>query len=303
MPALVTILAVTMASIQLRALKLFFSSAYLWRRMARPEISKIDLVMDRLARTQIAGKAQYESQEIGGVLCRVLNGDRIHQRVILYLHGGGFSFGSINTHFAFVEFLSRMANACVVFPEYSRTPQKLFPAQLNECAAVYDFIVHEFHSSLVYLAGDSAGGNLACSLAMKLNDENKRLPDKLVALSPWLDLSEEGIRSIKQKRDVVFSKDEILKYARLYTGNQDPHQRYLSPAFGNFPASLRAMFLLDKKEMFWQSIDTFCRRSIEDGCNMTLVQRNGYFHAWPLFVGMMPEADCDAKLIAGFLNQ
>ncbi|GEM_PF-1276186 len=299
----VPILAAAMASLQLKALKLFFTSSYLWRSTVRPDISRIDLAMERLARTQLAGRAKYESEEMDSVLCRVLNRDRIHERVILYLHGGGFSYGSIHTHFAFVEFLSRRTDACIIFPEYSRTPDKYFPTQLNECSVVYDHINHNFHPTQIFFVGDSAGGNLVCSLAMKLNDENKKLPDKLVALSPWLDLTEEGINSIKQKRDSVFSKDEILKHAKLFAGSHDPSQPYISPAFGNFPAKIPSMILLDTKEMFWQSIDAFCKRSMEAGCHITLVQRSGLFHVWPLFVGMMPEADRDAQLIANFLNQ
>lgn len=91
--------------------------------------------------------------------------------VILYLHGGGWVFGSARTHDRLVRELATGARAAVVFPEYSPAPEHCYPIALEQCYTAARWITTDGASksldpARIAVAGDSAGGNMATALAL-----------------------------------------------------------------------------------------------------------------------------------------
>src|ERR1700741_3858279 len=80
--------------------------------------------------------------------------------VILYLHGGCYVLGSINSHRAFVSHLARQIGATILFIEYSLAPEQPFPAARNEVLRIYNYLVNETGIPHISFMGDSAGGGL-----------------------------------------------------------------------------------------------------------------------------------------------
>lgn len=109
---------------------------------------------------------------------------------ILYLHGGSYLYGSINTH---RPFCSRLAVACgcrVLLLGYRLAPEYPYPAALDDAQAAYHWMVAQGVSPTnIVLAGESAGGGLALAATMALRDRKFHLPARLVCLSRWLNLS------------------------------------------------------------------------------------------------------------------
>lgn len=96
---------------------------------------------------------------------------------VLYLHGGGFTFGDLETHEGLAATLAAESGAVVVMPHYRRTPEHTFPAAWDDSLAAWSWLTRpETLASLgldgrrLGMAGDSAGGNLALSLAAALRD-------------------------------------------------------------------------------------------------------------------------------------
>ncbi len=87
----------------------------------------------------------------------------------------------------------------------------------------------------VILTGDSAGGNLALSLTLRLKQEGRLLPRGLVLMSPWTDLTSSG-ESFEGKAEVdpVLDSDYIDRMVSAYAGGQDLKQPLISPLFGEF---------------------------------------------------------------------
>ncbi len=95
--------------------------------------------------------------------------------VILYIHGGGWVFGNSHTHDRLIRELATEANAAVVFPEYSRSPEAKYPTALEEIYATLEWIANNaanqnFDSDRITVAGDSVGGNMTAAITLLAKD-------------------------------------------------------------------------------------------------------------------------------------
>jgi acetyl esterase len=101
--------------------------------------------------------------------------------VLVYLHGGGWVWNSIDTHDRLMREYAAAAGCVVVGPDYALSPEATFPPALEECAAVLRGIRAEganwgIDPTRVVLGGDSAGANLAAGLALWLRDGDAPVP-------------------------------------------------------------------------------------------------------------------------------
>src|SRR5262245_38142022 len=114
-------------------------------------------------------------------------------RAILYLHGGGYAIGSIDSHRAMAAGLSRAADARVLLIGYRLAPEHPFPAAVEDSTAAYRWLLRQgFQPSRVAIAGDSAGGGLTVATLVALRDAKDRLPAAGVCISPWVDMEASG---------------------------------------------------------------------------------------------------------------
>lgn len=113
----------------------------------------------------------------------------VADRVMLYLHGGGYFFGSVDEHRYQMQRYARKLKARVFAPRYRLAPQFPFPCGLQDCIAAYLHLLTMQDPSQIVLAGDSAGGGMAVSLLCILRDEGLPLPAGGLLISPWVDLT------------------------------------------------------------------------------------------------------------------
>ncbi|KAF2009370.1 alpha/beta-hydrolase [Aaosphaeria arxii CBS 175.79] len=112
------------------------------------------------------------------------------QRIMLYVHGGAYYFGSVDEHRYQMQRHARKLRARVLAPRYRLAPQFPFPCGLHDCLAAYLYLLDEgFSPSTIILAGDSAGGGMVVSMLVTLRDQGVPLPAGAVLISPWVDLT------------------------------------------------------------------------------------------------------------------
>ena len=92
--------------------------------------------------------------------------------LLIYLHGGGWTFGSINSCSRFCDAIAASGAARVLAIDYSLAPESPFPAALNDCTAALEYAhtnaaILKTTPALISIGGDSAGGNLAVAAALK----------------------------------------------------------------------------------------------------------------------------------------
>ena len=101
---------------------------------------------------------------IEGVSCYWLTPeDPSPQRIIIYLHGGGFAAGSIRTHGRMASHFAKELHARILFIDYALAPENPYPAGLNDLVIVYRELANRYPGYRMDLIGDSAGGSLIVS--------------------------------------------------------------------------------------------------------------------------------------------
>ena len=112
------------------------------------------------------------------------------ERAILYLHGGGYVVGSINTHRSLAGEISRASQANVLLVDYRMAPEDPFPAAVDDGVASLQWLIEQgFNPKNLAIGGDSAGGGLTLATLVAARDKNVPMPAAAVAISPWSDMT------------------------------------------------------------------------------------------------------------------
>ena len=143
-------------------------------------------------------------------------------RVLLYLHGGGYVAGSIRYAAGFAGVIAAKTGVRTLCIAYRLAPEHPFPAALDDAMTAYQYLLGQgYHGSDITLIGESAGGGLILSLCLLLKAQGIPLPTRLVAISPWTDLTLSG-ESMEENRevDISLTKSELAAYAACYAPEQ-----------------------------------------------------------------------------------
>lgn len=152
-------------------------------------------------------------------------------RAVLYLHGGGYTMGSLDSHRDLAGRLALAAGVAVVTLDYRLAPEDPHPAALEDAVAAYrELRGSGFAADDLVLAGDSAGGGLVFATALALVGDDEDLPAALVALSPWADLTQSSAAfEAMRDRDPSVTKSGLDDMADAYLAGIDPRTPLVSP--------------------------------------------------------------------------
>lgn len=170
-----------------------------------------------------------------------LNRPHQNETIILYCHGGGFFTGSLEYSRTLTTKLASASSSDILSFNYRLAPEHPSPAALEDALKVWGYLMHlGYGAKNVILAGDSAGGNLALSLALKLKEDGRILPKALVLFSPWTDLTLSGASHEKKAAlDPILTKDylERARCAYVPESNSDASiyaDPFVSPLYGDY---------------------------------------------------------------------
>lgn len=212
--------------------------------------------------------------------------------IIVYLHGGGYCFGSsLTTHKVGLTKLAKQTRLVCYSVDYRLAPEHQYPAALDDALIAWNHIVSQNPNCNIILAGDSAGGGLSLALMMYLRDNNERLPDGLVLFSPWTDLTCSGeTYQTKAKYDPMFTtnmpKDSANNYVPEDVKKTDP---YISPLYGSFTNLPRTLILVGENEILLDDSRLFAQKAKHSGVDIEIDIWPNMFHDWWLFGSFIPE--------------
>src|SRR6516165_1747654 len=154
---------------------------------------------------------------------------------LLYVHGGGYVIGSLDSHRHLVSEAGRAAQAWTLALDYRLAPEHPFPAAVEDALAGYRFLLSRgYRAERVAIAGDSAGGGLVVSAMLAIRDAGLPQPVCGWCISPWVDLEAMGeTMSTKAGADPTVQKAGILDMARLYLNGADPRSPLAAPIYAN----------------------------------------------------------------------
>ena len=156
------------------------------------------------------GSAAYRRVNAGGVTAEWVTAEgSADGRVVLYLHGGGYVIGSVQTHRILMAGLSQASGARVLGLDYRLAPEHPFPAAVEDAISAYRWLLAEgYDPAGISVAGDSAGGGLTVAALVQIRYLGLPMPGAAVCISPWVDM--EGIGESMETRseaDPMVKKD------------------------------------------------------------------------------------------------
>lgn len=213
------------------------------------------------------------------------------EATLLYLHGGGYVIGSVNTHREAVARIARAANGRALSLDYRLAPEHPFPAAVDDATAAYRWLlVQGDDPRTIVIAGDSAGGGLAAATLLALRDAGDPLPAAAVLLSPWLDLACTGA-SMKANAaaDPILSRERLLRWAAHYLNGADARTPLASPLYGDLAGLPPLLLQAGTAETLQDDSVRFAERAQAAGVDATLELWDEMIHVWHLFALMLPE--------------
>jgi acetyl esterase/lipase len=226
-------------------------------------------------------------------------------RVVYYLHGGGYVMGSINTHREMVSHISRAAEARVFIIDYRLAPEHPFPAAVEDSTAGFRWLLKEgFDPAKIVIAGDSAGGGLTVATLVALKDEGEVLPNASVCLSPWVDL--EGLgqsMTTKAEADPMVQRESLVKLGEAYLGDADARTPLAAPLYADLTGLPPMLIQVGTSETLLDDATRLAERAKEARVNVTLEPWEEMIHVWQFFASSVPEAKEAVERIGSFILQ
>ena len=281
------------------------------RRMYNKQVAEI--AESRLREANIASFSRYvtrgvrvERFEIQGLPAAWLGPEgTFDDKIILYLHGGGYVSGSINSHLILCLPMTQALKRNILLPEYRLAPEHPFPAALEDALASYRWLLREGYSPQnIVIAGDSAGGGLGLATTLALRDAGEPLPAAVVCLSPWTDLTNSGQSHITKAAVEPVLKTDVLKQWAAWYANSTPFTHPLvSPAYADFHGFPPLLIQVGSDEVLLDDARRLAEKARADGVDVTLRIWDGMWHVWHALGGLTPESTQAVEEIHTFLQE
>jgi len=212
-------------------------------------------------------------------------------RAILYLHGGGYIMGSINTHRELIARLSKAGQARILALDYRLAPEHPFPAPVEDATAAYRWMLAQgLKPSRIAVAGDSAGGGLTVAALVAFRDAGLPMPAAGIPISPWVDL-EAICESMKTRssQDPIVKPEMIREIARVYLAGQNPRSPLAAPLYADLHGLPSLLIHVGDAEALLDDSKRLAERAKAAGVDVTLEVWPEMPHVWHLFAHFLPE--------------
>lgn len=225
--------------------------------------------------------------------------------VVYYLHGGGYTIGSINSHRSLISRISRAAGARAFAIDYRLAPEHPFPAGLEDALTGYRWLMAQgVEPSRMVIAGDSAGGGLTLATLLSLRDAGDPLPAAAVLISPWTDMTHSG-ESIKTRAelDPMIKADEAGTVSDAYLDGHDPKDPLVSPVFADLSGLPPMLIQVGDYEVLLDDSTRVAERAKAAGVDVTIEVWDEMIHVWHFFASMLPEGQQAIDRIGEYVRE
>lgn len=239
------------------------------------------------------------------------------QRRLLYIHGGAFMMGSPRSHRTLTSQLSALTGGAVLAIDYRLMPEHPRRAGIDDCRTAYRWMLEHgpegaAPASAVFVAGDSAGGNLTLSLVHWVRDQGYRAPDAAVALSPLTDATlsspslHANLHSDPMLGPLFGPMARVPQWLLLWFGwlqtRIRPNDPLISPLRADLSRLPPLLLQSSEAEMLFDDSQRYVNRAQAAGSPVRLQRWSHMVHVWQIFNPELPEARQALQQIGQFLN-
>lgn len=230
--------------------------------------------------------------------------EALPDRVVLYLHGGGYVGGNLENTRNHAADLARACREKVVSLDYRLAPENQYPAALEDVLAAYiELLGMGFSPDAVTIMGVSAGGGLALAAALACRDAGHPMPGAIVGLSPWCDLTVSNVMiQANAETDIILTPAQLDAAARFYAGNHDRTNPLISPLHGDLTGLPPIMLQVAAGEMMLGEVLALADKAMRSGVIVDVKVWEGMWHGWQALNELLPEARAAQRAIGAFVR-
>lgn len=265
-------------------------------RMAQRELPKDAPLPDKIAKKHRAEHWELEGQKVVTLYPESGAGEW-H---MLYFHGGGFVLPMFDVHWPLVAAMIERCGVSVTVPLYDVVPEALASRQDSLADAAFAALAEKHDPAKIILNGDSAGGHMALTLALRLAKAGGPQPGKLALFAPWLDLTmaDPAMKAV-EPHDVMLKIGTLRAAGEMYAGERDPAIPECSPLYT--PADELALLpptriWTGRHDLFIVDSHTFVTKLRGAGVDAKLYEYEGAPHVFMAVVPTREAKDCFALL-------
>jgi monoterpene epsilon-lactone hydrolase len=242
----------------------------------------------------------------GGVVAHLLDAPGVDPgHVLLFLHGGGFQFGSLRSDGELASRLGRAAGMRVLFVEYRLAPDHPFPSAIDDVISAWQWLRADqnLEAGSIAVVGDSAGGGLAVSLLEATRNSGEKLPAAAVLMSPTVDLTSSGASMTERvDQDPISTPALLARLAADYLAGTDPKTPLASPLFGSLTGLPPLLIQVGTSDLLLSDSERLAHAATAAGVDVRLEVGEGLPHVYQLMLGT-PEAAAATERIGAFLRE
>jgi acetyl esterase/lipase len=209
-----------------------------------------------------------------------INYENDSDMVIFYYHGGSFISNPLDEHWEFFNLMTEYTDAEIIVPIY---PMAYFQSVEDRYAMLLTEYISwkiENPTKRVIFMGDSAGGNLIVGLAGRLRDMELPMPEKLILISPWTDLSESS--SIYSENVDAWTQQFFMMTSQIYAGGISRKDGRVSVSYGNLQGLPETMVVAGQLDSLFPDIVSFSDKLESSGVTVYRHYNQYLSHAYPI---------------------
>lgn len=227
-------------------------------------------------------------------------------KVVLYIHGGGYALGKALHYRQMCAWLSAGTGCRIIALDYPKSPESPYPEAIETIIGVIGELADQgCPPSRIALAGDSAGAGLCLATILTLRDHGSELPAGAWCLCPWSDLTGEA-ESVTSMADVdtIADKPLLQKLANWYAGdNGDLRDPHISSAFADLTGFPPVLVMCSDQEVFYSDSLALAKNAEEAGAPFEVEIWKGMLHIWPQFIPETKAAEKALERATDFLKK
>lgn len=229
--------------------------------------------------------------------------DAPQEKLILYVHGGGYVSGSCSDHRGFVSKFAKNTGIANLIYEYRLAPEHPFPAAVDDSVKIYQWVLSAgYKPENILFAGESAGGGLLLALLLALKEQGIVLPTAAVSISPWTDLTCSS-NSYRTKHKVsVAPMNSWNVFSIHYVGTNRADHPLISPLFGDLKGLPPLLINSGEDDELFEDGERFAQKAKVAGVDVTFRKGTGQVHCYPLLAPLFPEATEAMNEIVDFIR-
>jgi len=215
---------------------------------------------------------------------------------VLFIHGGSYVHEASALHAPFFDRILDRVDATITMPIYALAPEHGYRVAYAQIMDVYLELRRSHPDSPIVLMGGSAGGGFALGFAESLLEHSIAQPDRIVLLSPWLDLTltNPAIEDI-DKTDVLLDRDALVPNGLAWAHGDDPSDYRLSPVNGPLAGLAPITVLTGTNDILYPDTLVFEARAESADLDFELTSFTGADHVFAMSSG--PEGDEARRII------